>query len=135
MNTKRFVIASLTVCVSAIVLDTIIHGVILRGAYEATKSVWRPDMESKVWIFWLINLIVSFPFTYLFVKGYEGKGIMEGARFGAVMGVYAAVPMAYGMYTLLPVPYSMAAQWFAYGVIEIILLGMVAALVYKPKRA
>jgi hypothetical protein len=133
MNTKRFVLASLAVCVSAIVLDFIIHGVILKSAYEATKSVWRPDMESKVWIFWLINLIVAFPFTYLFVKGYEGKGIMEGVRFGCIIGIFTSIPMAYGNYVMLPLPYSMAAQWFVFGMIEAVLLGVVVSLVYKPK--
>ncbi len=135
MNTKRFLFASLAVCVAAIALDFLIHAVILKGAYEATKSVWRQDMESKVWIFWLINFIVAFPFTYLFANRYEGKGIFEGARYGAIMGVFSAVPMAYGMYTMLPVPYSMAAEWFVYGMIEAILLGVVVSLVYKPKAA
>ena len=135
MNVKRYITASLAVFVAALVLDFVIHGVILRGAYEATKSVWRPDMESKMWIFWLVNFIAAFPFTYIFVRGYEGKGIPEGVRFGAIIGVYVSVPMAYGMYVMLAVPYSLALQWFLYGMIETILLGIVAALVYRPKAA
>src|SRR5437588_303732 len=102
MNVNRYLIASLAVFVSAVGLDYVINGVILKDAYEATKSVWRPDMASKTWIFFLIDLIYAFPFTYIFVRGYEGKGIIEGARFGAIVGVLISVPMAYGLYVLLP---------------------------------
>lgn len=135
MNLNRYIIASLAVFVAAAVLDFVINGVILRDAYQATKSVWRPDMTSKVWIFFLIDLIVAFPFTYIYVRGYEGKGIMEGVRFGAIIGVLMSIPMAYGMYAMLPVPYSLALQWFIYGLIETIVLGVVAAAVYRPKPA
>jgi hypothetical protein len=135
MNVNRYLIASLAVFVSAVVFDYVINGVILKDAYEATKSVWRPDMASKTWIFFLIDLIYAFPFTYIFVRGYEGKGIIEGARFGAIVGVLISVPMAYGLYALLPVPYSLAQQWFLYGFIEAVLLGLVAAAVYRPKTS
>ena len=100
MNTKRYFVASLAVFVAAVVLDYVIHGVILKSAYEATKTIWRPDMDSKVWIFALVDLIIAFPFTYIFVKGYEGKGIMEGVRFGAIVGVLISVPMSYGFYAV-----------------------------------
>jgi hypothetical protein len=133
MNVNRYLIASLAVFVAAMGLDYVINGVILKDAYEATKSVWRPDMASKTWIFFLIDLIYAFPFTYIFVRGYERKGIIEGVRFGAIVGVLISVPMAYGLYALLPVPYSLALQWFLYGFIEAVLLGLVAAAVYRPK--
>lgn len=87
MNRNRYILASLAVFVAAGVLATVINAVILKDAYEATKSVWRPDMASKVWIFYLIDLIAAFPFTYIFVKGREGNGILEGVRFGAIVGV------------------------------------------------
>lgn len=134
MNVKRYFAASLAVFAAALALDFTIHGMILAPAYAATKAVWRPDMESMVWLFWLISLIVAFPFTYIFVKGYEGKGIMEGVRFGLIIGLYVTIPMAWGMYGMLPVPHSLAIQWFVWGMIEMIVLGIVAAAVYRPKK-
>jgi hypothetical protein len=135
MNTKRYFVASLAVFVAAVVLDYVIHGVILKSAYEATKTIWRPDMDSKAWIIALVDLIIAFPFTYIFVKGYEGKGIMEGVRFGTIVGVLISIPMPYGMYAMLPMPYSLAFQWFLYGLIETILMGITVAAVYRPKTA
>ena len=82
----------------------------------------------------LVPLIIAFPFTYIFVKGYEGKGILEGVRFGAVVGVLIGFPMSYGMYAMLPIPHSLALQWLVYGLIQTILMGITAAAVYRPKR-
>jgi hypothetical protein len=88
-----------------------------------------------MWIEWLNGLIVSFLFTYIFTKGYQGRGIMEGLRFGLVVGLFVSIPMAYGTYMIIPIPYSLALEWFLYGTAQVILLGAVAAAVYKPSAA
>jgi hypothetical protein len=88
-----------------------------------------------MWIEWLDGFIVSFLFTYIFTKGYQGGGIMEGLRFGLLIGLFVSIPMAYGTYMIIPIPYSLALEWFLYGTAQVILLGAVAAAVYKPLAA
>jgi energy-converting hydrogenase Eha subunit A len=114
------------------VLEYLIHGVWLQSTYLSLKQIWRPDMDSKMWIMWVVGFIVSFVFAYIFAKGYEGRGIMEGVRFGAVVGLLTALPSAYTTYAIFPIPYSLALSWFLAGMVEAIVLGIVAALVYKP---
>jgi len=132
VNIKRFVAASLAVFVVSQILEFLVHGVILKATYESLKHLWRPDMESKMWIMYLVGFITSFLFTYIFVKGYEGKGILEGVRFGVIIGLFTSIPMAYGTYVMIAIPYSLALQWFIYGMVETIVMGIVVALVYKP---
>ena len=132
MNIKRFVAASLAVFVVSQILEFLIHGVLLKATYDSLKHLWRPDMQSKMWIVSLVGFITSFLFTYIFVRGYEGKGILEGVRFGVIIGLFTSIPMAYGMYMMIAIPYSLALQWFVYGMAEAIVLGIVAALIYKP---
>ncbi len=132
MNVKRYLAASVAVFIGAQVLEYLIHNVILRSLYEETKHLWRPDMESKMWIMWVVGLITSFLFVYIFSMGYERKGIMEGFRFGLVIGLFTALPMGYGTYVVIPIPYELAFKWFLYGTAEAIVLGIIAALVYKP---
>ena len=107
MNVKRFIVASLAVYVASLALGYLVHGVILRPTYDSLKNVWRPDMQSKMWIEWLDGFIVSFLFTYIFTKGYQGGGIMEGLRFGFLIGLFVSIPMAYGTYMIIPIPYSL----------------------------
>ncbi len=135
MNTKKWAIAALGVFIVDQLLDYIIHGVILMGTYEATASLWRPDMESKMYIMWITGAVFAILFVYFYAKGYEGRGIIEGVRYGLWMGLFLAIPMAYNTYATISIPYSLAFQWFIYGVIQIVICGVVAAALYKPEAA
>ena len=135
MNIKRYIAASVAVFVVQQLLNFLIHGVILKAAYESTKSIWRPDMASKMWILTLTTFILSFLFTLIFVKGYEGKGIKEGLRFGLLIGLFISLPVSYENYVVLPIPYLLALQWFLYGTIAWMFMGAMAAIVYRPKTA
>lgn len=134
MNIKRFFIASIVVFIAVQITDPIIHGVFLGKAYEATKSVWRADMDSKMWIMILSSLLFSFLFVYIFIKGYEKKGLLEGIRFGILLGLLMNLVGILNQYVVYPVPFSLAIQWFLYGMIQYIIYGIIAALVYKPKK-
>ena len=135
MNVKRWLLASLGVYVAHHILDFIIHGVILAGTYKATADVWRPDMESKMYIFWITAAIFSLLFVYIFTKGYQGKGIMEGVRYGLWMGLLISIPMAYNSYVCFDVPYCLAFSWWTLGTVKIIICGIVAAGLYRPATA
>jgi hypothetical protein len=49
------------------------------------------------------------------------------------MGVLMSMGMAYGTYAMIAIPYSLALQWFIYGVIEYIIVGIGLALVFGKK--
>lgn len=134
---KKLWMGFVAVFVAMEVLIFLIHGVILDSTYKSLQEVWRADMDSLMWIYHVLALIGAFFFTFIFSKGYEGKGIMEGVRYGFYIGVWMSSGMAYGSYAMINIPYSLALQWFIYGIIEYIIYGVVLAMVYgmKPKEA
>jgi hypothetical protein len=134
MNVKRFIGASIAVFFSFEIIDAVVHMVILKKAYEALGPIWRPDMMSLLWIFHVGSLILAFLFTYIFVKGYENKGIAEGVRYGIIIGLFANIPYAFYEYAMFPLPLSLCVQWFIYGMIEFIICGIIAAGIYKPNK-
>jgi hypothetical protein len=127
---KKFWIGFVAVFVTLGVLEAVVNMVLLSSAFKATANLWRPPAEMKIWLFYVIYLFIAFFVTLIFSKGYEGKGIGEGIRFGFYIGMFMAVPMAYGTYASMPIPYSLALQWFLYGLVEYIIVGIVLALVY-----
>ncbi|MBI4811382.1 MAG: hypothetical protein HY800_08105 [Ignavibacteriales bacterium] len=134
---KKLWIGFIVVFIGMAVLNFIIHGIILTSAYQ-TEEVNKfmrseAEMNSLMWIYYVIYLIQSFFFTFIFSKGYEGKGIMEGVRYGLYMGLLLATPMAYASYAMYPMPYSLALQWFIYGMIYYIILGILLAAIYGKK--
>jgi len=104
---------------------------------DAVKVVFRPEAEmmSNMWMMWIIDIVWAFFFVFFFVKGYEGKGIMEGVRFGIYIGLFYCFVNAYGSYVVYPLPYSLTMQWFIYGIIQSVILGVLASIIYKPKTA
>ncbi len=115
------------------VLEIIVNSVILGPTYESLKEVWRPDMMSKTWIFSLVLLIGSFFLTFIFSKGFENKGIIEGVRYGTYDGIWLGAGKAYSTYAMISIPYSLALEWFVYAVIEYVIAGVVLSLIFAPK--
>ncbi|MDD2763888.1 MAG: hypothetical protein PHE83_07960 [Opitutaceae bacterium] len=132
---KKLWLGALVVFVVIAIWETIVNMLLLSSAYQATASLWRPMAEMKIWLFYVIYLFVAFFFTLIFSKGYEGKGVGEGLRYGFYVGMMMAVPMAYGTYASMPIPYSLALQWFLYGLIEYLLCGIAVALVFGKQAA
>jgi hypothetical protein len=131
---KKFWLGFIAVFVTAEILNFLIHGVLLDADYKATTGLWRPDMMRLMWVYHVLALVEAFFFTLIFGKGYEGKGIMEGVRFGLYVGIWLSMSMAYGTYAMIAIPYSMAVKWFLFGIVEYVIMGTVAAAVYgKPK--
>jgi uncharacterized membrane protein len=136
-NWSKLLIAFVAVFVVGQVLGYLIHGVWLAPTYQSLASVWRPeaDMQSKMWIMFVTGAFWSFFFVYVFSRGYEGMGLGEGARYGAIIGLFFGISQSYDSYVIYPIPYSLALKWFLSGLAYCVVLGIVAAALYKPARA
>jgi hypothetical protein len=58
----------------------------MKTANQPLKGLWRPDMESKMWVMCVFGALVALMFTYIFVKGREGRGLAEGVRYSLITG-------------------------------------------------
>lgn len=134
MNVKSFWITAVVLYVLAQVLGYLVHQMWLTPVYEELAAVFRPraEMDQLMWIFFVTSAVWVLVFTYIFVRGREGKGIMEGVRFGALMGLFYNLTVSYDSYVVYPITYSLALQWFLSGFVISIILGVVASLMYKP---
>ena len=135
MNKKNYIIASIAVFVANQVTDPIIHIFLLSKSYQVLSHIWRPDMESKMWIMTMGSLVFAFLFVLIFTKGYEGKGLLEGIRFGLLLGVLMSGVTILQQYVVYPVPFSLAVQWCVYGIVQYLIYGTIAAFLYKPKSS
>ncbi|MCL5031172.1 MAG: hypothetical protein M1480_19385 [Bacteroidetes bacterium] len=137
MNKKKFLIAFVVVFVLLEFTNLLIHNVLLMSAYEANKTAFREmdAMMSKMWVMYVVDFVWSFFFVFFFTKGYENKGIAEGIRYGIYIGLFVSFVAAYAQYVVYPLSYSLILLWFIYGLIQSIILGITAALIYKPAEA
>ena len=137
MNKKKFWLAVVVIFILFEATNFLIHGVILGPVYqqEGVQKVFRSleEMQSNMWILWITDLVWVFFFTLIFVKGYENKGVMEGVKFGVYIGLFFSFVYAYQSYWSYPLPYSLTLQWFLFGMLQCIIFGAVAAVLYKSK--
>ena len=134
MNTKKFILASIGVFFTFEILDLIVHSILLSNTYDQLNHIWRPDMDSKMWIMFVTALIFSFLFVYIFTKGYEGKGIVEGIKYGLIIGLLMLIVGLFNQYAVYPLPFILIIQWFVFGLMEFIACGIIAALIYKIEK-
>ena len=134
MNTKQWLLASVAVFVVMGVLEFLIHGVLLADMYQQTASVWRSEaeMQQMMWVFWVGILVFAPFFALIYVKGYAKAkpGLGQGFRYGLYVGVMLSVMHSFGWYVILPIPLALAFYWFLAILVEFIVAGVAAGLVY-----
>ena len=131
---KKFWLGFVGVFVAMEIMNMLINGMLLMSDYQATQNIWRPNMMSYMWVYHVLMLCGAFFFTFIFSRGYEGKGIFEGVRYGLYIGIWISMGMAYGTFAMIPIPYSLAIKWFLSGIVQYVVMGIVVAMVYGKKQ-
>ncbi len=137
MNWKKFWVAFLLVFVAYLATNYLIHSVILGGTYTRPDvlNATRPEAEmgKYFWVRIVTMLVFSFFFTFIFAKGYERKGLMEGIRYGLIITIFYFFTVSFEAFIIFPIPYFVAWYWIIAGLVQAVIMGVIAALVYKPK--
>ena len=128
---KRVPLAILAVLVLWQVLDYLIHVVILGSSYAATRELWRPEDEMKLWLMLVVTLISAAVFVFIYARLIGKKSVCTGVTYGFLFGLAFGIGMGYGTYSVMPIPYFMAFTWFAGTVVETTLAGLLTGLIIK----
>lgn len=134
MKIGKLILTVVLVYIVYQLLNFVIHSLILKDMYMATAAVWRSDMENVMWVMYLSDLIRIFLFVFIFIKGQENKGWMEGLRYGLLMGLLLSLGMSLNSYAILPIPFTLAIYWLVLSLVQMIICGIATALLYKPVK-
>ncbi len=106
---------------------------LLGGNMSSMTAIARPeaDMMRLFWVSLVGYFVITCAMTYIFTKGREGGGWMEGARFGAVIGVMMC-GMSMWMYSVYPWELPAFYTDMFMNVVVYTVGGIVISLVYKP---
>jgi len=131
MNIKRLVYAIVAAYVAmsivAIGLD-----LLLADYMSGMKAIMRVGADLQAHAIWMYlgYLIVTIMFCYIYAHHHEGKGWMEGARFGLWIGLMmAGISMV--MYGTMPLDGMESLVSALVGIIIYMVGGVVTSLVYK----
>jgi ABC-type multidrug transport system permease subunit len=137
MNNKTFWIGFVVVYVLWQALGFIIFGTMLADTHAAMTDVFRPENEinDMMWMMLVSSAVMMFMFCYIFTRGHEGKGIMEGVRYGVLIAFLMASPMVIEQHVIYPVPENVATMWLVGIFVSFIIAGAAFAAIYKPDTA
>ncbi|MFQ5564047.1 MAG: hypothetical protein ACE5FO_10815 [Parvularculaceae bacterium] len=135
MNVKRFALSVVAVYVAYAIMAMGAE-YLFKAQLESLEAIYRPTAErdSLMAVMLLGYLLNTVMFCYIFVKGREGKGLAEGARYGLMIGLlYAGIDIAWHSY--LPITATTTIVWVLVDVVMAVVAGVVLAAVYKPEGA
>lgn len=137
MNTKKYLIGSLIIWVFVFLYDWVFHGILLQTMYQEIPGMMRSEADFGRMFPWLVigEGLIAFMFCYIFVKGYENKGCMEGVRYGLWIGIGFTIGPSLINYAVHPIPSKLVLAWAVGMPLEMILAGVIFAAIYKPQQA
>ncbi len=136
MNAKKFIIACIAVIIFIMAFDYVFHGMIMTDAYKSTMHLWRPDADMQNHGIWIMigQIVIAIGFVALFTKAFKRGGIAEGAIYGLLVAIIF-IGNHLIMYAVAPYPMSMIINWSIGVTIQLILAGIIVALIYRNKSA
>lgn len=137
MNNKTFWIGCVAVYVVMQALGFVIHGMLMSETYAGLGGIIRPRAETMdlVWKMYVSGAVTAFMFCYIFTKGYEGRGVMEGVRYGALVAFLMAGAISIDPHVIFPLPANVASMWLLSGFVSFMIAGGIFAAIYKPGTA
>lgn len=137
MNNKTFWIGFVVVYVLWLALGFFISEAMLADAHAGMIGVFRPEneMNDMIWKMFVSSAVMIFMFCYIFTRGYEGKGVMEGVRYGVLIAFLMASPMVIEQHVIYPIPENVATMWLVGIFVSFTIVGAVFAAIYKPQAA
>jgi TM2 domain-containing membrane protein YozV len=116
ISNKTFWIGWIAVFVVMQIYGYVVHEIGLSETYQSLASIFRPaeEMESMMWMMMV------------------GGAVMEGVRYGLLMGILISIISAVDSYVIYPLTGELATIWFFTGIIGFVLAGVVFAAIYKP---
>jgi len=132
MNFKRFVLAVLGAFASVFVFEMLWHGFLMKGMYEATMSVWRPESECNMTVMLVSQFLFAGVLAYIYTLIGSKLPCKRGVAFGFFAGLILGVPQL-ATYCYLPIPLSISLMWVLASIVKCTLVGMAIACIYKEK--
>ena len=109
---KKMIIGGIAAFVFVFLFEFLVHGLLMKDLYTATKSVWRPQEESNMAIMLLSQFLFAMAVAFFYPIVGPDKECKKAIPFGFGLGLVMAMPQI-ASYTYLPIPISLSLIWAA----------------------
>ena len=131
MNIKRYIAASFSVFIALGLIDFSFDFFFLGPINNSLRNIWRLNMIH--WLEPVTYLAASLLFVFLLAHIHETRRISGGIFYGILVGLLVSGVHSFGQYATYPIPFILAVLWFAEGLIQYTIAGIITSLIYGPK--
>jgi hypothetical protein len=136
MNAKRTIINVIAAFAVIWVTDFLIHQVVLKADYLATKNLWRSPDEMRLLFKWILvaELMAAAGLTVVWLNAFAATAKPADAlRFGLFAGLLgsAYAPM---FHAVMPIPGLLCVKWVIFGVLQAIFVSLVLYALTRPAK-
>lgn len=135
---SRFFLGWVAVFVAWMAGDFVVHGTLLHADYQSLSNLYRTEADAEKYFPLLIlaHVVMAGAFVWIYARGVESKPwLAQGLRFGIAAALLTVVPTYAIYYVVQPMPGALAVKQMLYAGIVVVILGAVAAFVYRPRHA
>lgn len=135
MNYGRIVLAGVVATMVYFVCGGLVFGKLIAKYYAPYPGVYRPS--DAIMSYFPVGIAGTFlailVLAAIYAKGYEGgSGILEGMRFGFLVGLFVVFAVVADEYVTLNIGRELALAMAGGRLFGWIVVGMAIGLVYKP---
>lgn len=132
MKPDRFWVSVAVVFVCGLLIDAVFFVKVYLPMMESSFVLWRTPEEIPWPLVFVAYALFSYMFCLIFAKGYEGKGPIEGIRYGLMMALFL-IPFYLGWFALQPLHPDLVLWMSTETFLGLPLLGWLAAVIQKPR--
>jgi hypothetical protein len=131
---KKFIIAWIVLFVAWFLGSFLVHGLLLRSDYMHLAGIFRTEGDEQKYfpLMMLAHVILSGAFVWIYARGAEAKPwLAQGVRFGIAIALLTTVPTYLIYFVVQPMPGDVVIKQIAYDSVLMVILGMIAAWLYR----
>lgn len=131
---KKFFIAWIVVFVAWMAGSFAVHGALLHDDYARLPDLMRTEADAQRYfpLMILAHVIMAGAFVWIYARGEEAKAwLAQGVRFGVAVALLAVVPMYMIYYVVQPMPGALVVKQIVFDAVLVIVLGLIAAFIYR----
>jgi hypothetical protein len=133
MNFGRLAAAALVSWLAHLALTSVVWGVFLPELVRQQAAFLRPFPEMNLVLGYGASLVGFLIFAYAYAKGYEGgTGIVEGVRYGVLIGLLLVAFVGVWGYVIMPVPAALGLAIAVDCIVEMAVYGAIVGVIYQP---
>ncbi len=127
---KGMLLGGAAAFVFVFIFEFLVHGFLMKGQYEATMSVWRPQSESNMAVMFLGQILFALAVAFFYPIVGPDKDCKKAVPFGFGLGLVMAMPQI-ATYSYLPIPITISLLWAVAAFVKAFGSAYIAAKVFN----